>query len=131
MEISGHHLLLVEPDPVLADLASYRLHLLGYRVDVVDGGAAAADRLRNESYQLLITDTKLADGDGLEWLTSLRIEMKSSELPAMVLSLDPSLEMVRRAFLAGAQDYLITPFDPSVLEEKIERLVAGMLLQAT
>lgn len=129
MEIAGQHLLLVEPDPVLADLASYRLQLLGYRVDVVDGGAAAGDRLRKEPYKLLILDTKLADGDGLEWLTTLRIEVKASELPAMVLSLDPSLEMVRRAFLAGAQDYLITPFDPSVLEEKIEQLVAGVLLQ--
>jgi response regulator of citrate/malate metabolism len=41
----------------------------------------------------------------------------------IVFSLDPSLETVERAFHAGANDYLITPFDPTVMEEKIEQIL--------
>ena len=47
-----------------------------------------------------------------------------NSFPSSFFSLDPSLETVERAFHAGTQDYLITPFDPTVMEEKIEALLA-------
>jgi|GEM_PF-1504720 len=122
-ETNQAKLLMVEPELVLAELATFRLELLGYRLEVVSSGAEALDRLRHEPIDLLILDTKLPEGDGLEWLTELRLEFKADQVPALVFSLDPSLEMVRRAYLAGAQDYLITPFDPTVLEEKVQRLL--------
>ena len=120
---SGCHLLLVEPERVLADLTAFRLELLGYPIASVDAGEAARDYLRREPVDLMIVDTKLPEGDGIDWLTQLRLEIKSDEVPVLMLSLDPSLETVRRAYLAGAQDYLITPFDPTVLEEKIQKLL--------
>lgn len=122
-ETSQAKLLMVEPEGVLADLAAFRLELLGYHLEVVASGGEALDRIRREPVDLLILDTKVSEGDGLEWLTQLRLEIKPEQLPALVFSLDPSLEMVRRAFLAGAQDYLITPFDPTVLEEKVQSLL--------
>lgn len=121
-------LLLVEPEVVLADLASFRLELLGYQMQVVSSGLEAMDHLRRDSFDLLIVDTNLPEGDGVEWLTQLRLEIKSDALPAMMFSLDPSLETVRRSYLAGAQDYLITPFDPTVLEEKVRKLLTGPTL---
>ena len=72
----------------------------------------------------MIVDTKLPEGDGIEWLAELRLEFKVEDFPVLMFSLDPSLESVRRAILAGAQDYLITPFDPTVLEEKVENLLS-------
>ncbi|MCC9643025.1 response regulator [Rhodopirellula sp. JC740] len=122
-ETTQAQLLMLEPEQVLADLAAFRLELLGYRLEVVSSGAEAVDRLRSQPADLLILDTKLPEGDGLEWLTELRLEFSPEQVPALVFSLDPSLEMVRRAYLAGAQDYLITPFDPTVLEEKVQKLL--------
>jgi len=117
-------LLLVEPELLLADLTSFRLELLGYEIETVASGAEAKDRLRRGDVDLMIVDTKLPDGDGIEWLTELRLEIKPEEVPVLMFSLDPSLESVRRAFLAGAQDYLITPFDPTILETKIQHLLS-------
>ena len=117
-------ILLVEPESILADLTAFRLELLGFDMTVVSAGAQARDQLRQKSFDLLVVDTKLPEGDGIEWLTELRLEVKQDEMPVLMLSLDPSLESVRRAYLAGAQDYLITPFDPTVLEEKIQVLLA-------
>lgn len=116
-------ILLVEPESVLADLTAFRLELLGYDMTVVSGGAQARDQLHQGAFDLLVVDTKLPEGDGIEWLTELRLEFKQDDVPVLMLSLDPSLESVRRAYLAGAQDYLITPFDPTVLEEKIQVLL--------
>lgn len=123
-ENNSPRILMAEPESVLADLASFRLELLGYQLTVVDSGGRAIDELRRGSFDLLICDTKLREGDGLEWLSQLRLEFDGATLPVLVFSLDPSLETVRRAYLAGAQDYLITPFDPTVLEEKIVGLLS-------
>jgi DNA-binding response OmpR family regulator len=123
-------ILLVEPEVILADLTAFRLELLGYDISVVAEGAQAKDRLRQASFDLMIVDTKLPEGDGIEWLTELRLEFKPDDVPVLMFSLDPSLESVRRAYLAGAQDYLITPFDPTVLEEKIQGLI-GLPVDAT
>ncbi len=116
-------LLLVESESVLAELASYRLELLGYHIECVGSGAEALMEIQKERPRIVIVNTKLIDGDGLEWLARLRSEHSAEQLPALVFSLDPSLETVERAFHAGAQDYLITPFDPTVLESKIHSLL--------
>ena len=122
-EPTNNRLLLVESEPVLAELASYRLELLGYRIDKCGSGAEALLEIERERPRIVIVNTKLIDGDGLEWLARLRTEHSAADLPALVFSLDPSLETVERAFHAGTQDYLITPFDPTVLEDKIHKLL--------
>ncbi|WP_442508929.1 response regulator [Novipirellula sp. SH528] len=121
---SGVRILLVQSEPVLSELMSFRLQLLGYQIELVGTGGEAIDRIRAKFPHLVIVDTALRDGDGLEWLSRLRGEFKADQFSVLVVSLDPSLETVERAFYAGAQDYLITPFDPVVLEEKIVALVS-------
>ena len=121
-------ILLMASEPVLADLVSFRLELLGYDIFVVGSGGEASDRLHRHRYDLVICDTTLTDGDGLDWLTKTRLVTDADSLPVMILSLDPSLDTVCRAYLAGAQDYLITPFDPTVLEQKVEHLLKGASL---
>ncbi len=126
----GSKLLLVQAEPVLAELASFRLELLGYEIKHVASGADALAKCQESLPDLLIVDTTLPEGDGLEWLSRLRTEFTPDQLPVLVFSLDPSLETVERAYHAGAQDYLITPFDPVVMEEKIETLLSSRNMAA-
>ena len=121
------HILLVESESVLAELTSFRLELLGYQIKSVATGSEAMEIIRNEPPNLVIANTSLTDGDGLEWLSRLRGEISAEKLPVLALSLDPSLETVERAYYAGAQDYLITPFDPVILEQKIVDIVSPQL----
>ncbi len=126
---TGAKLLLVQAEPVLAELTSFRLELLGYRIDLVQSGGEAISSLQQSLPDLVIVDTHLLDGDGIEWIARVRGEYAADQLPVIIFSLDPSLETVERAFHAGAQDYLITPFDPTVMEEKIEMLLTRRLLR--
>lgn len=126
----GSRLLLVESEPVLGELVSFRLELLGYEITLVNSGSEALVKARESLPDLLIVDTSLPEGDGLEWLSRLRGEFAAEQLPVLVFSLDPSLETVERAYHAGAQDYLITPFDPVVMEEKIETLLSSRNMAA-
>lgn len=120
---SNFRLLLVFSEPVLSELVSFRLELLGFNVEAVEDGGQAAAAISRSIPDLVIVDTVLRDGDGLEWIARMRSEHGADRLPIIIFSLDPSLETVERAYHAGAQDYLITPFDPTVMEEKIESLL--------
>ncbi len=124
---SGVKLLLVQAEPVLAELISFRLELLGYQVELTESGSEAITSMQQEIPHLVIVDTVLPEGDGIEWIARMRSEFTAEQVPTIVFSLDPSLETVERAVHAGAQDYLITPFDPTVMEEKIEVLLADGL----
>ncbi len=116
-------LLLVEPEKNLAEIMGFRLQLLGYGMQVVRTGSEARSALTLRLPDLVIVDTKLPDGDGLEWLARIRHEWPQRDLPVLVVSLDPSLATVERAFHAGADDYLVSPFDPTVLEAKVHQLL--------
>ena len=116
---SNKRLLLVQAEPLLADLISFRLELLGYQIEVIGTGDQAVSSIQTEKPDLVIADSTMADGDGIEWINRVRGDYSADELPVIVISIDPSLETVERAFHAGAQDYLIVPFDPTVMEEKL------------
>jgi DNA-binding response OmpR family regulator len=125
IDSSDAKLLLVQSEPVLAELTSFRLELLGYQIELVQTGGEAFSSIQKSLPDLVIVDTSLPDGDGIEWIVRVRSEYSADQVPVIVFSLDPSLETVERGFHAGAQDYLITPFDPIVMEEKIEALLAN------
>lgn len=123
LNTSDARLLLVQSETVLAELTSFRLELLGYQIQLAGSGGEAISLIQKSPPDLVIVDTQLPDIDGIEWVSRVRGEFVAEQLPIVVFSLDPSLETVERAFHAGVQDYLITPFDPTVMEEKIETLL--------
>ena len=123
IDSSQFRLLIVLAEPVLRELVSFRLELLGYSVESVASGADAMAAIARQAPDLLITDTQLPEGDGLEWVARLRSELSAAELPVLIFSLDPSLDTVERSHHAGAQGYLITPFDPTNMEEKVENIL--------
>ncbi len=129
-DTSGARILLIQMEPVLAELASFRLELLGYQIELVASGGEALTAISQSLPDLVIVDTTLPDVDGIEWIARLRSDYTAEQLPVLVFSLDPSLETVERAFHAGAQDYLITPFDPTVMEDKIETVLASRVMAA-
>ena len=131
IDSSKSRLLLVQSEPVLAELTHFRLELLGYQIELVASGGEATAAIEAAPYDLVIVDTALPDGDGIEWIAQTRSAQPADQLPIIIFSLDPSLETVERAFHAGANDYLITPFDPTVMEEKIESILSGRTATAS
>jgi DNA-binding response OmpR family regulator len=122
-------LLLVQAEPVLAELTSFRLELLGYKIRVVAEGNEAIRSIEKSQPDLLIVDTELPDMDGIELINRVRARFDSEQLPLIVFSLDPSLDTVERAIQAGAQDYLIAPYDPGIIRERIEHLLLGRMMR--
>ena len=123
---NGLRILLIESNPLMADITSYRLELLGYRVEVVATAAALWGAIDYAIPQAIVLNLDSDDLDSFGLLEQFASDMKTSEIPILVLSSGADLDRVERAWQNGARDYLVTPFDPLALEQKVARLLDGV-----
>lgn len=112
-------LLLVEDDELLGDGLRAGLAQAGYAVDWVQDGYAAGHALRSDDFDLLVLDLGLPRRDGLEVLREARAA--GVELPVLVLTARDAVEQKVQGLDAGADDYLVKPFE---LDELLARLRA-------
>ena len=93
----------------------------GHEVDVVVVGDAALERVRERAYDLLLIDAALPPSGAVETLrTAKRIR---PSMPVVVCSSVPDVDLVLRAFRAGAFDFLEIPIESTRLAELAERSV--------
>lgn len=118
-------ILFVEEDPILMEITAFRLELLGYEVVTCQSAERAMELLKLKLPTLIIVDHVLSDMDGIEFINRLSNDTNTSEIPIMLLSTNGDLDDVQKAYNAGADDYLVIPYDPMVLESKIERLATA------
>lgn len=118
------HLLIVEAEVTLAEVTAFRLELLGFSVQIARSAEEAFSLIQQKKPDLMIVDLKLASASGIALIEQLAGEAETAEIPVIALSLDAELEQVQRAFTAGATDFLVAPYNPAVLEEKVENLLA-------
>ncbi|MBC7601452.1 MAG: response regulator transcription factor [Ramlibacter sp.] len=115
-------LLLVEDDVMVASGIKLGLADAGYAVDWVGSGERAEEVLRTEMFDAAIIDIGLPDMDGLELTRRLRRpEMKSPDIPLMILTARDALHDRVRGLDLGADDYMIKPYE---LPELLARLRA-------
>ncbi len=112
-------ILLVEDDALLGDGVRAGLKLAGFAVDWVQDGQAAKLALETEEYAMVVLDLGLPKLTGTELLKWLR--GKGLKLPVLILTARDTVADRVAGLNAGADDYLIKPFD---LDELIARLHA-------
>lgn len=114
-------LLLVEDDVALGEGIHQALTREGYTVDWVKDGASALHALLSEVFDLAILDLGLPRLDGLALLRRLR--ESGSALPVLILTARDATEDRIAGLDAGADDYLIKPFDLSELKARLRALL--------
>lgn len=111
--------LLVEDDELLGDGVVTGLSQSGYAVDWLKDGVAADQALRSESFDIVVLDLGLPKMDGLKVLENLR--GRGDKVPVLILTARETIDDRVKGLDAGADDYLVKPFD---LEEMNARLRA-------
>ena len=99
-------LLLIDDDLRLTTMVGDYLRRSGYDIDVAGSLGAGRERLRQASYDALLLDLMLPDGDGLELTRELRADAKTRRLPLLMLTArgEPMDRIV--GLELGAYDYL-------------------------
>jgi two-component system OmpR family response regulator len=105
--------LLVEDDPMIGDGVQGALKDASYAVDWVRRGQAALDTLVTQRYDLVLLDLGLPGKDGLEVLRAIR--GREDPVPVVVITARDGLEHRIQGLDAGADDYVLKPFEISEL----------------
>jgi DNA-binding NtrC family response regulator len=112
-------LLVVEDDAAMREFVHESLAEEGYRVDVAAGGRAGVERVRAGGIDLVITDVKMPDMDGLDMLAEIRAVGEGPHV--IVVTAFGSIETAKRAIKLGAHDYITKPFEIDDLLVAVEK----------
>ena len=115
-------LLLVEDEEDLAAMVSFRLRAAGYEVAVAYDGEEALEKVKTERPDLIILDLMIPKIDGYQVCDRLKKDPAFSKIPILIFTAKAQQKDIERGKRAGADDYLIKPFQPQDLLEKIREL---------
>ena len=114
-------ILVVDDEPSMREMLAIMLFKEGYEVLVAESRAAAARVFAQGTVDMVITDVKLPDGDGIEILR--HVKSASPQTVVIVMTAFGSTETAVAALKLGAHDYLVKPFDV----EELKIVVRGAL----
>jgi DNA-binding response OmpR family regulator len=114
-------ILLVEDDRKLARFLQRVLTEEGYTADVCSSGSDALEQARSGIYKLLVLDWMIPDNDGLEVCRQLR--RHGNSVPIIMLTARGELAERVMALDAGADDYLVKPFEVDELVARVKALL--------
>jgi len=112
-------LLLVEDELALSEALSAMLRAEGFAVDPVATLHSATTALRLSTYDAVLLDLYLPDGDGMDWLRHMR--QANTFTPVIILTARDQVSDRIAGLQSGADDYVIKPFD---VQELLARLSA-------
>ena len=121
------HLLVVDDEPAARSTLALLLRKRGHRVAEADGATAAAKALAEEVFDLVVTDLRMPDGDGLDVLRTAKAHAPGTEV--ILLTAYAEWKSAKEAIRLGALDYFEKGQDPDELNHRIDKALAGRALR--
>ena len=115
MNDKNKKIIVVDDNPILLELLVDTLEIIGYNVTGFSGGRQVLEELQVEEYDLLVSDIKMPEMDGIELLDKVRKDFP--KLPVLFISGVESPEILSKAQPDG---FLAKPFRINHIEEQIE-----------
>ncbi|WP_018872876.1 bifunctional diguanylate cyclase/phosphodiesterase [Thioalkalivibrio sp. ALJ16] len=122
-------ILIADDDPGLLESLRQLLSLEGYPVHTANGGGAAIEALRQESFDLLLLDLSMPGLGGVDVLRFMRAA--DLETLTVVVSGNSTVEDVAGALREGAHDYLKKPYEPAELMATVRNALQRKVLEDT
>jgi DNA-binding response OmpR family regulator len=114
-------ILVIDDEPNLRRTLSLILQRSGYEVTSASTAEEARQALKAHEYNLIFLDLKMPDINGLDLLPEIRDE--HPEAPVLILTAHATLESAIDAVRKGARDYLLKPYDPEQIVERVGELL--------
>jgi len=106
--MSEVNIIVIDDDPFIRDLLAKVLINEGYKVDTAENGVKALEKISSEFYDLLITDIRMPEMDGME-LMYKALELQP-DIDIIIITAYASIENAVEAIKRGAFDYIEKPF---------------------
>jgi DNA-binding response OmpR family regulator len=116
-------ILCIEDEADVAELVCHLLRRAGYRVETAATGREALAKIARRPPALILLDLMLPDIDGFALCEILRLDAVTATIPVIVLSGWTSSESRHVGLELGALDYVVKPFSPRDLLQRVKRLM--------
>jgi DNA-binding response OmpR family regulator len=117
-------ILVAEDERDIRDLITITLEYAGYKVVPASDGEEAVNLARKETPDLILMDVRMPRMTGYEACTLMKADAKLRDIPVIFLSGKGQDSEIQTGLEAGAADYLLKPFAPNQLTERINTVLA-------
>lgn len=119
--MSQRSILVVDDELLIRDLLYDFFQDQGWEISIAADGKKALEILKNKDVDLLLTDIKMPEMDGLDLTEYVRENYP--ELPVILMTGFPSVDSAVTALRAKVEDYIIKPFNINQLYKTVEKKV--------
>ena len=116
-------ILLVDDEPDVLSMTKMRLEASGYEVITAIDGVSAYNTAKSAAIDLIILDLMLPGMDGYRVCGLLKLDQKYRHIPVIMLTARGQKEDREMGQAAGAEAYLVKPFEAKELLDKIQELL--------
>ncbi len=119
-------ILAVDDSPTMRRIIINTLKRAGFN-DVVEAsdGKDALAKLKVEQINFIITDWNMPEMDGLALVTTLRSSDEFKNMPILMVTTRSVKDDILEAMKAGVNNYIVKPFTPDTLKQKIEQILGS------
>ena len=119
----ANSILVVDDSKSILQMVTFTLRGAGYEVGEADNGEVALEKIKTQSYSLVITDLNMPKMDGLALIKALRSDPKYKFTAILMLTTESGDEMKAKGKELGATGWLVKPFDPDKLLEVVRKVI--------
>jgi CheY-like chemotaxis protein len=116
-------ILIAEDERDIRDLVAFTLRFAGYEVVAVENGAEAVEAAPVEMPDLILMDVRMPRMTGYEACQNIKADERVKHIPVVFLSAKGQDSEIQAGINAGASEYLLKPFAPMELTEKIREML--------
>ncbi len=116
-------ILVVDDFSTMRKIVRNVLKQLGYsNIEEAEDGAQAYSKLKEGSFQFVVSDWNMPNLDGLEMLKKIRSDPDLKDLPVLMVTAEAEKDKVIAAIKAGVNNYIVKPFTAETLKQKMEQI---------
>jgi diguanylate cyclase (GGDEF)-like protein len=120
---SKRNVLVVDDSLMMRKLQKKLLSKIKLNVTEASNGCEALERIKNESFDLIITDLHMPKMDGAELIKNIRMKYSLNELPIMLVSSNQDEKEMIKCLKLGANDYIKKPFSIEELKVRVNNIL--------
>lgn len=114
--------LVVDDSKIVRKVVRKIIEGLSFEVFEAEDGKAAIEQLKTQPVEVMILDWNMPVMDGLECMKALRADSTIAQPKIIFCTTENDFEKIQMAMMAGADEYVMKPFDEAIIKGKLQQL---------
>jgi two-component system, chemotaxis family, chemotaxis protein CheY len=116
--------LVVDDSTTMRRIIINTLHKIGYaECAEASNGREGVEQLATKGADMVITDWNMPEMSGIDFIRSIRANPATKDLPVLMVTTNAAKDDIVEALRAGINSYVVKPFTPEVIKQKIEAML--------